>query len=351
MISRSEVTGAFAALGEALGRAARGETGQNGSCPDLSVAVEECRLHNPWFIGRFVSLAFRSWAEALEESKVNSWLQRYDIDYDKPPADVLIVPAGNIPLVGLHDVLSVIASGNRALVRQSSGDSYLLPIVMRCLESAGPFLSGRVRFMEGTARGFEAVIATGSNNTSRYFEYYFGKYPHVIRKNRNSAAVITGGETKEELRAIASDICDYFGLGCRSVSRVFFPEGFGPDDMWEAFAPYRFLADHHKYRNNYDYQKSILMVNRIDHHDNGLVIFRPSESFISPVSVVHYSHYRDLDEVRTVISAAEGELQCVVSASDRIEGAVGPGRSQFPELWDYADGADTMAFLARLNSK
>jgi hypothetical protein len=308
--------------------------------------VQSAHLYNPWFIPSFTELSLKAWALALEPGKIEQWLVRYPSALDRrpDPAIVAVVMAGNIPMVGLHDLICIIASGHRAMVKLSSADNRLIPAVISLLEELDPGIRGQVMIADHILKGFHAVIATGSNNTSRYFDYYFGRYPHIIRRNRNSIAVVTGDESPDELEALGMDIFSYFGLGCRNVSKVLVPEGYIPEHLFEGFNHYSFLSDHHKYRNNYDYQKSILMINRVPFNDNGFLLLKEDESLISPISVLNYEFYGQGLTAADIISGHQDALQCVISVDDHLK----PGQAQYPELWDYADGADVMEFLERI---
>jgi len=315
----------------------------------LADAIENSCYHNPWFIPSFVCFAFSAWAEALDEEKVSHWIKTYLPGFrEKNPATVGIIMAGNIPLVGLHDLICVLASGNHALIKLSAADNQLIPAVLETLYMFNPEFRDRVSFAEGPIKNFDAIIATGSNNTSRYFDYYFSKYPHIIRKNRNGVAVITGNEKEDDLKKLADDIFMYFGLGCRNVSKLYLPEGFRMEEIFPFFSDYSFLSDMNKYRNNYDYQKSIMLINRIPHLDNGFLIVKADASLISPISVINMETYHSIFTLNQHLLDLNEQIQCIVSCSKEVDSAIPPGRSQFPELWDYADGADTMDFLNNL---
>jgi hypothetical protein len=317
---------------------------------DLRYEVENSVNYNPWFIPSFVRFAFKAWAEALQEHKIAHWLKNYlpEIQSFRSPASVGIIMAGNIPMVGLHDLLCVLASGHKPLIRLSSSDDHLIPAVLDRLVKIDPELKDRFTLVQGPLKNFNAVIATGNNNSSRYFEYYFGRYPHIIRKNRNGVAVLTGQESAEEIKNLATDIFMYFGLGCRNVSKLYLPEGLGMEEIMPFFEDYAFLVDHNKYRNNYDYHKSIFIINRIDHKDNGFLLAREQGALMSPISVIHTETYQTVEVLNRDLHLLQDHIQCIISIDKNITGAIPPGRSQFPELWEYADGLDTMDFLMAL---
>lgn len=287
----------------------------------------------------------------LQEAKMQKWISRYNIQDSKNQKQkkVFVVMAGNIPLVGFNDFLSVLISGNIFIGKLSSDDNVLLPAITEMLISIEPSFADCIHFSEEKAGGFDAVIATGSDNTSRYFEYYFGKYPHIIRRNRNSIAVLTGKESEDELSGLADDICMYFGLGCRSVSKILIPEGYDIKQLFPAFQKYsNILSNHNKYRNNYEYNKSIFLLNQTKNIDNGFILFTENNTLSSAVSVVNYQQYKNTEEVKKYLLSEKDKLQCVVGNANYIENVIPFGKSQQPELWDYADGVDTIEFLTKL---
>ena len=257
-----------------------------------------------------------------------------------------LILAGNIPLVGFHDVLCVLVSGHRALIKASSNDARLIKYILGLLVAIEPWFEGHYTFVE-RLEGFDAVIATGSNNSSRYFEYYFGKVPHIIRKNRNSVALLTGLESKEELYLLGHDIFDYFGLGCRNVSKLLVPSGYNFTPFFEGIEPHQPIINHHKYNNNYDYNKSIYLVNGDKHLDNGFLLVKEDERMASSLAVLYFEYYDSPADAQTRLAALANDIQCVVCkpGTDVGMATVGFGKSQQPALWDYADGVDTLAFL------
>jgi len=258
--------------------------------------------------------------------------------------------AGNIPLAGFHDFMCVLISGNIFVGKLSSQDKYLLPAIAEELNGIAPSVKESVFFTEERLPPFDAVIATGSNNSSRYFEYYFGKYPHIIRKNRNSVAILNGMESKEELGLLADDIFLYFGLGCRNVTKIFIPEGYDFTMLTKALRKYKDrLSMQSKYMNNYDYNKSIFLINQILHNDLEFCILKEDNSIASPISVLYYEYYRDISDVINYISVNREKIQCLVAGKTYTNYTVLFGKSQQPELWDYADGVDTMEFLISHN--
>lgn len=312
--------------------------------------IGESHYYNGWFVRENVEYMIRSIAQMLQKTNLEKWLSAYRDDLEKKEKAITagVVMAGNIPLVGFHDFLSVLITGNRIIAKLSSDDNKLLPAVADLLFEIEPRFSDFVEFTEDRLTSFDAIIATGSNNTSRYFEYYFGKYPNIIRRNRNGVAVLTGEETGSDLQKLSEDIFLYFGLGCRNVSKLFVPKGYDFDNLLEALGSNKKVIENHKYFNNYEYNKAIYLVNRQPHLDCGNLLLTEDFNFASPVSVVYYEYYDDLNAVIETLKENQEKIQCVVSDSEAFEEAVPFGKSQQPELWDYADGIDTVKFLLGL---
>lgn len=315
---------------------------------ELDSVLDSAYQQNAWFTRESCLHALGYWGEMLQQELLDAWLDKYPSPTEKG-LDVALVLAGNIPLVGFHDILAVLLTGNRALVKCASNDQVLLPYLVQKLESLDPGLSGRIAFTDGRLGAFDAVIATGSNNTSRYFEYYFSKKPHIIRKNRHGAAVLTGRESAEELKGLAADVFLYFGMGCRSVSKLFVPEGYDFDPVFESFYAFKSHIDHHKYANNYDYNKAVYLMGGSQMLDNGFLLLKEDPSFGSPIGTLFYEIYPAPDALKTRLKATEESLQCVV-AGDWLQGAIPFGRAQYPDLWTYADGVDTVDFLLKTST-
>lgn len=294
---------------------------------------------NPWFTVDSVRMAVRGISSWLDATKLLSWTSRYNLDTTS--RTIAIVMAGNIPLVGFHDFLCVLMAGHKVMIKISSKDTVLIKYVVETLIQIEPRFADRITITADQLKGFDAIIATGSDNTSRYFEYYFAKYPHIIRRNRTSVAVITGEESPEELAALGTDVFSYFGLGCRNVGKVFLPKGYEPQRLLEAWSTHRDIIHHHKYCNNYDYQKSVMLVAQLPFLDSGFVMLRPDEKLFSPLSVVYYEFYEDDESLAQKLVTSEDKIQCIVSK----KGEVKFGQSQFPSLYDYADRIDTMLFV------
>jgi hypothetical protein len=324
--------------------------GQRLSSPDetLSAVINNEQFHNAWFTQASVMQAVKAAGNMLNEADLHTWLDKYP-NHPATPKRVGLILAGNIPMVGFHDIICVLATGNIALIKLSSQDSRLIRHVLQMLIEIEPALTEQIVFTERLV-DFDAVIATGSNNTSRYFDYYFGEVPNIIRKNRNSVAVISGYETSEELTRLGHDIFDYYGLGCRNVSSMLVPHGYDFIPFFEAIEEYNPVGDHHKFHNNYDYNKAIYLVNQDKHLDNGFLLIKEDERLASPLAVTFYQYYNTLDSAVEILNNRSEEIQCVVSQMQlEIKSQVVPfGQSQYPQLWDYADGIDTMQFLSNL---
>ncbi|MEQ3661080.1 MAG: acyl-CoA reductase [Flavobacterium sp.] len=309
--------------------------------------IELSQSHNGWFTPEQVYFSINSWAEALKEENLNKWLDNYTFK-ENPNKNIGLILAGNIPLVGFHDFLSVLISGNNVLVKTSSNDQHLIKFLANYLISIDERLKNRITFVEGKLEGFDAVIATGSNNTSRYFEYYFKDKPSIIRKNRNSVAVLNGNETTEDLENLGEDIFRYFGLGCRNVSKIFVPKGYDFKHFFESIFKYKDVIFYEKYANNYDYNKAVFLMSLYKLLDNEFLTLKEDTSYSSPISSVFYEFYDNINDIKTHLKKDADQIQCIVS-NDLIENSIAFGQTQKPQLWDYADNIDTLEFLNSLN--
>jgi hypothetical protein len=340
---------AFARLGELL-RQAFDEGKETAATASLLKTAEEAIHYNGWFTKDFVFHALAALGESLRREKLQKWVAAYP-SLKKPiekPKTIGVVMAGNVPAVGFHDFLSVLISGHRIQARLSSDDNKLLPAIARVLTTIEPGFEPFIAFTEKTLHDFDAIIATGSNNTSRYFDYYFGKYPHIIRKNRNGVAVLTGKEPEAQLQALAHDVFLYYGLGCRNVAKLFVPENYDFNPLLKTFEGWKKVNENHKYFNNYEYNKAIFLVNHRAHFDTGNLLLVEDEKFVSPVGVLYYEFYSDPVILRNRLTVNSGQIQCIVTESDDFQQTVALGKSQSPELWEYADGVDTLQFLLSL---
>lgn len=313
---------------------------------DFEKLIHLSQSHNGWYTPEQVYFSLQSWAQALTKENLDKWLSAYSFDDQdlKKENTVALILAGNIPLVGFHDFLSVLITGNKALIKTSSNDQHLLPFLAKYLIAVDENLKDKITFVEGKLENFDAVIATGSNNTSRYFEYYFKDKPSIIRKNRNSVAILTGKETTEELENLGEDIFRYFGLGCRNVSKLFVPQGYTFDAFFQAIFKYQDVIHYEKYANNYDYNKAVFLMSNFKLLDNGFLTLKEDASYASPISSVFYEYYENADELEKRLRNDSDQIQCIVS-SKLISNNIAFGETQKPQLWDYADNVDTITFL------
>lgn len=310
----------------------------------LDGTVQRAHLLNGWFTEENVRHAFASWGSLLNTDALGAWLGAYpELAAPREVRTVGLVLAGNIPLVGLHDVISVWLSGHKARVKCSSQDPALIPALFGVLEKFMPGVAERIVFLEGKLGAVDAVIATGSNNTARYFEHYFGHLPRIVRKSRVSVAVLDGTETPEEFAALGEDIFRYFGLGCRNVAKLFLPENFDLDRFFTGIYPWNAIVHHNKYGNNYDYTRSLWLLDGVTFLENGFALVKEDTALASPVSAVFYERYSDRAALEGKLTEQAETIQCIVG-----HGHVPFGSTQQPGFSDYADGVDTMKFLVGL---
>lgn len=303
---------------------------------------------NPWFTQRAVEQAIEGIRVMLGAQALEKWLSGYTVLDPVSSKQVGLMLSGNIPAVGFHDILSVLISGHSASIKLSSQDAALPLWLIQELKRIEPRFSDRIQ-VEEMLKNKQAYIATGSNNSARYFNYYFGKYPHLIRSNRTSVAILQGDESTANLQALGTDIFDYFGLGCRNVSKIFVKNEGQLTDLLDALESFSWVANHHKYFNNYEYNKSIYLVNRTAHLDNGFLLLKESSDLVSPIGVLFYEIYSEEQELKTKLKELDAKIQCVVgNQTVDIPGIIPFGQTQCPQPWDYADGVDTLQFLSNL---
>ena len=308
--------------------------------------IHSLKHKNGWFTEFQVNHSIAQWAKAFEKNTIQSWIKNYNVK-DTSSLTVGIVMAGNIPLVGMHDLLCILITGNKALIKTSSNDKDLVKFVAEFLIDHYDYFKNKIEFTDSKLENFDAVIATGSNNTARYFEYYFKSKPSIIRKNRNSVAVLTGNETKQQLKLLGEDIFRYYGLGCRSVSKIFVPKNYNFDDFFNAIYDFNHLIKETKYTNNYDYNKAVYLMSEFKILDNGFLILKEDQSYSSPIGSLFYEFY---DSKAALINKFEKDkelLQCVVNLAEN-ENHVSFGQTQQPSLNDYADNVDTLSFLLKI---
>ncbi len=303
--------------------------------------IAKANALNGWFTTEFIELSKQNIInEFLQKDKLEYWLRAYNLPEERQnPKTIGIICAGNIPFVGMHDLICGFLSGHKTVLKLSSKDAVLMNYVLDLIYDIEPETKTLIETTDSTLKNLDGYIATGSNNSSLYFEYYFAKYPHIIRKNRTSIAILTGNETNEDLENLADDIMTYYGLGCRNVTRLLVPQNYNFDALLTALKKYNYFIENNKYKNNFDYQLTLLLMNQKHIISNDLVLFVESESNFSPVSQVHYTYYKNVEEIQQIISN-KNELQCIVG-----EGYTPFGKAQVPTLFDYADGIDAMQFL------
>ncbi|EGV44856.1 acyl-CoA reductase [Bizionia argentinensis JUB59] len=309
--------------------------------------IKLAQEHNAWFNKENLIFAFNGWSKSLTESNINNWLENYSFN-EFTPKKVAIIMAGNIPLVGFHDFLSVLISGHDVVVKQSSNDKQLLPFLAKYVESVEPEFKGKITFTIEKLDKFDAVIATGSDNTGRYFEYYFRNKPSIIRKNRNSLAVLSGEETLEELEALSEDIFRYYGLGCRNVSKLLVPKGYDFQNFFKAMYKWHPIIHQNKYANNYDYNKAVYLMSEFEMLENGFLMIKEDSSYSSPIATMFYEYYENSNALKEKLKADSDKIQCVVSKG-LLADEIPFGQTQNPQLWDYADNVDTIAFLLKIS--
>jgi len=341
MITLKERIDSFSELGQILRDSLDGKNSRYSSY--LEKLISNQHFKNGWSTPGNVFMAIKANADELTYENLAKWTSRYSaLDSFASSMNIGVVMAGNIPLVGFHDFLSVLITGNRLIAKASSKDPDLIVFISNILCDINPLFKKNITFTDALLKGFDAVIATGSDNSSRYFEYYFGKYPHIIRKNRNSVAIIDGTETREELEQLGSDVFSYFGLGCRSVSKIYVPKGYSVTELKQHWAGFNPVINHYKYAHNYDYSKAIFIVNKEEFIDAGYLLLKRSSDISSPVAVLYFEYYDSINNVYLEIEKMKARIQCIVSRNE-----IPYGRAQWPHLWDYADGTDTVDFLLK----
>jgi len=302
--------------------------------------------NNSWFTKNNILFSLENLSKTLTTSNLNLFTKSITLS-NYTPKNVAIIMAGNIPLVGFHDFLSVLISGHSVQVKQSSNDRHLIPFLAKYLEHVEEGFKGKITFTEGKLTNFEAIIATGSNNTARYFEYYFKNKPNIIRKNRNSVAVITGHETKEDFIKLSDDIFQYYGLGCRSVSKLYVPKNYNFDLFFAGMYDKKEIINNAKYANNYDYNKAVYLMSLYDLLENGFLIIKEDESYSSPIATIFYEYYDNEIDLKIKLHQDKEKIQCIV-AKNFIENEIPFGKTQEPALTDFADGINTLDFLSKI---
>lgn len=334
MLNQKAIIDAFVALGKKL----------NPEDEKLQFAVTKTYVENNWLTKENYWLAIQHWKKELTTTTLESFVAPYT--YASTPQKVGVIMAGNIPLVGFHDLLCTLLSGHIAVIKPSSDDKYVMLLFAEWLSALEPRLKERIYVVERLNQ-IDAVIATGSNNSFRYFEHYFKGIPSLLRKNRKSMAVLDGTETSEDLALLADDIFQYFGLGCRNVSFIYLPKKLDITTVLDACMKYRELANHNKFANNYTYHRALLLMNTEQHLDTGFALPKEQESLHAPLACLHYAYYENDEQVESFIEKNESDIQCIVGNYSKID-TIPFGKAQKPDLQDFADGEDTLRFLSEL---
>ena len=339
---------AFVELGNQIKSFLENPAEQSTDYHEFETIIRQTKVENSWFTTENIIFSLTQWSNVLTEDHLDNWLKDYNLNVERDIKTVGTIMAGNIPLVGFHDFLCILLRGHRAKIKLSSSDKRLIPFMAKLLIEIEPKFKDYISFEEHTLKGFDAVIATGSNNTSRYFEYYFRNKPHIIRKNRNSIAILTGNETSEDFKLLGEDIFRYFGLGCRNVSKLFVPKDYDFKSFFEGISDFETYIQNHKYANNYDYNKAVFLMSDIDFKDNGYLILKLDETISTPIGVLNYEEYNNEEFINNSLKNNIENIQCVVGNHHLCD--VKFGQSQHPKLSDYADGVDTMKFLTELDT-
>ncbi len=343
MNSHPSTITAFSALGQLFRDYTANKSSPNLLIEKLDSTLISASNQNKWFTKENLDFCLRSWGNTLTENNIARWLSNYRLQQTTQRLGLVL--AGNIPLVGLHDLLCGLACGYHIEVKYSSKDAVLLPFVVDFLCEKQPEWQGKTHFTDGKLAQFDRVIATGSSNTARYFQYYFKDVPHIVRQTRNGVAVLDGKEGEEDLKALCIDIMQYFGLGCRSVSHLMVPEGYDFEDLFLALYEHREVIHHNAYANNYDYNKAVYLMQEEELLENGFIMLKKDNALNSPIACVHYSTYSDVAAAEKSIEVQQEHIQCVVS--NCLKNMLPFGQTQHPKLTDYADHVDTMKFLLK----
>ncbi len=334
---------AFCQLGNSLQRFLKNEK-EN---PNLLQIIEQEQYANAWFTPFFIHHRLQSIVNSLKEPLLTNWLQKYNISAHQQKI-VGVIMAGNLPLVGFHDFLSVLLVGDKIVAKLSSQDKHLLPAIYELLIQIEPKFEQQIVFSEDKIGHVDKVISTGGSNSAKYFAYYFKDKPNIIHSHCNSIALLDGKETDEDLNLLADDILLYFGLGCRSVSKIFVPENYNFERLFKALDKYKTqIGQHHKYLNNLEYQKTVHLINRIPFLDQGLLVVKECSDLASPIAVLNYEYYQDKQTILEHIFSLGNKLQCVVGKAQANKQIVPFGKAQYPALNDYANNIDTIAFLLK----
>jgi acyl-CoA reductase-like NAD-dependent aldehyde dehydrogenase len=313
---------------------------------DFDAIIEQQSIKNKWFTKENCRFALQAIVKMLDEKSIGTFFQKYQHEFTKEHKlqKIAVISAGNIPCAAFHDFFCILISGNQFIGKLSKQDALLLPFIVEKLVKIAPEFAEKIVFVEKLPK-FDKIIATGSNNSARYFEYYFKETPMLLRKNRNSVAILTHNETDEDLRKLAIDVFQYFGLGCRSVSKIYVPKNYNLEKLINIFQEEsQSLLFHNSYVNNYEYHRAIFALNKTPFYDGSSFLFAQNQSWASPISVIYFDEYETITEVLAQIQNHKNEIQCVVSNDVAVENRISFGDTQFPSLFDYPDNEDILLF-------
>jgi Acyl-CoA reductase (LuxC). len=312
--------------------------------PFFQKTINKITILNNWFRTEDLLITFDQWGNALKKEKLEQWINKYSFT-NKKSKSILVIMPGNIPMVGFHDFICVLLSGNKIIIKLSEEDNLLLPFLCKIIIHENPIFKKKIKFTNNIFyEKFDYVIATGSNNTARYFEYYFRKFPLLLRKSKTSVAILQGNETEEELISLNKDMLTYSGRGCRNVGKIFVPYNYDVYSILNKSFISEYITNNHKYIDNYRYYLSIYTMNKVSFQKNRFVLLKEEINYHSPISVIYYEFYDDLNQLKRKIIENNHRIQCVVS-KNFFEKEISFGASQYPKLEDYADDIDTMQFL------
>lgn len=315
---------------------------------EAAILFQKMASKNGFFDTKNIIAALRGISIILEKSGLIHFVEKYSFHDNQTSKNVAVIMAGNIPAVNFADFLYVLLAGHNFVGKLSSSDPYLMPFLAEMLIKIEPDFKNKIKFQDGILNGFDAVIATGSDNSSRYFEYYFSKYPNIIRKNRTSVAVLFGDETNDEIKMLENDMFSFYGLGCRNVSKIFVPESFNPVDFLNQLEPPLPLTENAKYKNNFEYYKAIYLLNKVHHYDNGQFLLKETADLYPSIGTLHFQKYKSANELTQILDSLEEKLQCVVAKHEISNNTIKPGEAQSPGIFDYPDGVDVGAFLMKI---
>ena len=312
----------------------------------FNTSIDNAYKYNTWFTKKSIKHALKEWSKQLNYNNLSKWTDQYGF-VDKSDKKIAIIMAGNLPLIGFHDLICCLILNFNCIVKLSSDDKMLIPFIVDFLDYRLPGLKNKIEFTSKPLKNFNGVIATGSNSSFKYFEYYFGNYPNLLRKTRHSIAILDGNESEIDLENLGKDVFNYFGMGCRSVSKILVPKDYDFDLLFNALYKFKEIINHNKYANNYDYNKAVYLMSNQKFTENGFLILKEDDKLGSPIGCLFYQFYENSDDLNSYIAKYKDSLQCVVS-NLKINNFTLFGESQSPKIDDYADNIDTLNFLLKI---